>query len=655
MKKLLFLLFLSTNVLFANKYAVIIAVGDYSAKTGWSPISSANDVPLIKSTLLNQGFAESDILILQDGQATKQNILGTLKDLNERVSPGDIVVIHYSGHGQQIFDDNSEEIDGLDEALVPYDAWVEYTHNYKGENHIRDDEIGNLLANFRNNLGSDGQLLMLLDSCHSGSSTRGGKARGSAAAFVPENWEGPSKETKQGSDMFETVEISNDAAPFVLISGASANELNYEYEGQGSLSYSFAKAMSELGSDFTYRQLYSKIASVMNVISPNQTPTIEGDQDRKLFKNDYVKQQKYYEVVDVPRQDVIKMRGGKLHGIFPGTTVWVLQAGTEKVTEDKILSSGEVVIAKFNEANIKLDTPLEGTNEKNYWVFVDEKTYGEINLNVFLDKNVDKNVEKELGGFLKKNNLGRVVKDSLQSDIFITESNGNYELNTTNGFLEFAEEDKNRGTTAMESLQQKLFNFAQGQYLKNLNMNNKDYEFTFSLLPVKYDVLTEKIGDTLSPQEFVDENGVFVVHPEKDYVLLEVTNNSDKDLYVSIIEIYSNGDILNFMPRDGENCNLSDGDRKVPAHKTIVFNCVYGFAPPYEKLMLKAFASPSAINFKSTVDSRGKAGTRSATNPLEKFIGQTYNKSRGSSGTSSSGKIDGYSTEMVYEIVKDSQ
>ncbi len=115
------------------------------------------------------------------------------------------MVIHYSGHGQQIFDDNGEEIDGLDEAIVPYDAWVKYTHNYKGENHIRDDEIGNILANFRNKLGKDGQLLMLLDSCHSGSSTRGGKARGSAAPLVPDNWEGPSKETKQGSDMFEKV------------------------------------------------------------------------------------------------------------------------------------------------------------------------------------------------------------------------------------------------------------------------------------------------------------------------------------------------------------------------------------------------------------------------------------------------------------------
>lgn len=653
MKKFILLFFfcLLTTISSAKKYAVIIAVGDYPASTGWSSISSGNDIPLIKSSLITQGFSEEDILVLKDAEATKQNILTALKNLQDNIAPGDIVVIHYSGHGQQIFDDNGEEIDGLDEALVPVDAWVKYTHNYKGENHIRDDEIGNILANYRNKLGKDGQLLMLLDSCHSGSSTRGGKARGSAAAFVPENWERPSEQTKQGSDMFEKVEISNDAAPFVLISGASANELNYEYEGQGSLSYSFAKAMNELGSDFTYRQLYSKIASVMNTISPRQTPTIEGDQDYKLFKGDYVKQQDYYEVVDVPRQDVIKMRAGKLHGVFPGTTIWVLPAGTEKVTQDKILSSGEVVMAKFNEANIKLDKPLADTNEKNYWIFLNEKTYGDINLNVFLDKNVDNNAEKELAGFLKENNLGQVVKDSLQSDVFITESNGNYELNTTNGFLEFAKEDKNRGTTAMESLQQKLFNFAQGNYLKNLNMDNKNYEFSFRLLPLEYDVAMETYGDTMSPEVYTNKNGIFTVKPDEDHVVLEVTNHSENPVYFSLIEINSKGEITPFFPND--NCSLNDNERQIPAGETMIFkDCVFSFGPPYEKLMIKGFASPNPINFQSTVRSRGVA-TRSNSNPLEKFVGQTYTQSRGGSGNQTSGNIDGYSTEMIYEIVEE--
>ena len=206
------------------------------------------------------------------------------------------MVIHYSGHGQQIFDDNGDEIDDKDEAIVPYDALVRYTSNYHGENHIRDDELGNIIANFRNTLGKDGQLLMLLDSCHSGSATRGGKSRGGEGTFAPANWTPKTNNNTAGSGLLEKTTVNNDAAPFVMLSGASANELNYEYEGYGSLSYAFSTAMNALGSDFTYRKLFSAISANMNVISPKQTPTIEGDADYKLFKGDYVKQQPYFEV-----------------------------------------------------------------------------------------------------------------------------------------------------------------------------------------------------------------------------------------------------------------------------------------------------------------------------------------------------------------------
>lgn len=655
MKKFLILLlfFSISTISFGNKYAVIIAVGEYPAKTGWSSISSANDVPLIKSSLLKQGFSEENILTVLNAEATKSNILASLKKLEESISPGDIVVIHYSGHGQQIFDDNSEEIDGLDEALVPVDAWVKYTHNYKGENHIRDDEIGNIIANFRNKLGKDGQLLMLLDSCHSGSSTRGGKARGSAAAFVPDNWEGASQGNQQGSDMFEKVKLSNDAAPFVLISGASANELNYEYDGKGSLSYSFSKAMNELGSDFTYRQLYSKIAAVMNTISPRQTPTIEGDQDYKLFKGDYIKQQEYFQVVKMLRPDVLKIQAGKLHGIFEGTTVKVMPAGSAKASDDATLASGKVVLSKFNEANIQLDKPLNSSNEKEFWIFIDEKTYGDIELTVFVDEKVkDATTKKEIQQFLSENKLGSVVSDVENSEVFISQEGTQYTLSATNDLVKFASEDYSRGAAGMESLKEQLFKFAQGNYLKTLNMNNRNYEFSFRLLPVEFDVSTETFGDTLSPHAFTNDSGLFLVRPGVDHVVLEVTNKGDKPIYFSLIEINSKGEINPFLPNS--NCDLNDNERQIQPGQTMIFrDCIFSFGPPFEKLMIKGFASPQPINFQSTISSRGAAGQRAGNpNPLESFIGQTYNRTRGGSGNQTSGIIDGYSTEMIYEIVE---
>ena len=130
----------------AEKYALIIAIGDYDTKTGWSKISSANDVPLIKNALLKQSFNESNFTVLMNFYATKSGIENAFKVLINKLKKGDIVVVHYSGHGQQIFDDNGDEVDGLDEALVPVDAWANYNAKYKGENHLRDDEIQKIIT-----------------------------------------------------------------------------------------------------------------------------------------------------------------------------------------------------------------------------------------------------------------------------------------------------------------------------------------------------------------------------------------------------------------------------------------------------------------------------------------------------------------------------
>ncbi|TGV04839.1 caspase family protein [Flavivirga rizhaonensis] len=662
MKKVILLtlmLLFSLNAI-AEKYSLIIAVGDYPTKTGWSSISSVNDIPLIKNVLLNQGFKEDNIMVLKNEQATRSGILKAIVDLQSKIKLGDIVVIHYSAHGQQIFDDNGEEIDGKDESIIPYDAFAEYLPGrYEGQNHIRDDELGNIIANFRNTLGKSGQLLILLDSCHSGSATRGGKARGGRATFAPPGWMPNSKTNKSGSGLMEPTKASPNASPFVMISGASADELNYEYEGYGSLSFAFNKAMSELGSNVTYRKLFSSIAANMNVISPNQTPTIEGDVDYKLFGGEYVKQQPYFQVSKVSRPDIIRINAGKLQRLFEETTIKILPAGTTKVDESKIITKGKITKAYFNEAIIKLDSPLKTTNEKGYWVFIDELSYGDIKMNLYIDKSVkSKSVKKELEAFLNEKKVGAIVKDTLEANLIIAESDNTIAILTISGqktSLNSEEtiykQTKIDGDYNFKDITNTIFNYAQGSYLKNLSLKNYDYEFEFRLLPGKYNAETDEI-DFVEENAFTDEAGKFKVNTEDDVVFLEVTNKSEKPIYFSIIEINSKGEIVPFMPNS--ECSLNDNERLIPPGKIMVFEtCYFQFGEPYETLILKGFATSKPINFTPTIKTRGPVVTRGpgSNNPLEDFLGESYTQTRGNTGNRRTGKIDGYSTEFVYEIV----
>lgn len=173
-------LIISTIILFSfakanaqeNNFALIVAISNYPKDSGWKKINCSKDIELIRSTLLGNGFQESMISVLEDSQATKKNIIKALCNIGDKSRLGDNVFIHFSCHGQQITDINGDEIDKLDESLIPYDACKEPINGYLGENHLTDDELNSLLSRIRSKIGNDGTLLVICDACHSGDNTR---------------------------------------------------------------------------------------------------------------------------------------------------------------------------------------------------------------------------------------------------------------------------------------------------------------------------------------------------------------------------------------------------------------------------------------------------------------------------------------------------
>lgn len=644
-------LFLSATLFSADKHALIIAIGDYPSETNWSKISSANDIPLIQNALLGQGFPEKNIRLIQDSEATRQGILNAFERLLAEVKTGDIVVIHYSGHGQQIEDDNGDEADGLDEALVPFDAMARYKKDvYWGQNHIRDDELEVIIANFRLKLGKNGQLLFVMDSCHSGSATRGGKARGGAGPLVSEGWNenthGQSRgNTAAQSGLFEDRAESTGTAPFVMISGASANELNYEYQGTGSLSYAFSKAMSNLGKNTSYRKVFADIVSEMQLIAPRQNPVIEGDVDYQLFSGNYLAQQAYYDVKKIESANTVILAAGKLNGLFEGATVLLMPSGSTAKDASKAIAKGTIQSSGYNQSKLVLDSPLGDLKPKSLWAFVDKPSFSDMNVNVYFDPKIkDTELKNEITKFLENNNIGKIVTNQADSDLSVIAVGDNYDIAVTNDLGIIDSVEKSRGPSVAPDLNQKIFNFAQGQYLKGLSLKNQDYAFSFRLVP----------SDIADPSTYVLEapDGILKVVPEKDEYYLEVTNHSNSSIYVSIVEINSKGEIAPFFPTSETSCDLNDQERQIPPRTTMPFKrCTYSFAPPYEKLMLKGFATKDPLNLKFTVESEGQSATRGNSNPLENFVQNSYITTRGS-GVKSSEGVDGYSTEFVYEIVK---
>jgi hypothetical protein len=190
-----FLLILLTGIFWAfrnpapeNKKALVIAIGHYKSGTGWDTLSSLNDERIIRDALTKQGF--SRISSVLDEKATLDGIRTEMKNFIQSVKKGDIIYLHFSGHGQQVADNNGDkdEMDGLDECLVPWDAQMTAANGYKGEKHLRDDEFGQWVQVLRDKVGANGDVMVVLDACHSGTALRGDHRpiqRGNARALIP--------------------------------------------------------------------------------------------------------------------------------------------------------------------------------------------------------------------------------------------------------------------------------------------------------------------------------------------------------------------------------------------------------------------------------------------------------------------------------------
>jgi caspase domain-containing protein len=175
--------------------ALLVGVNAYQVK-GINPTPGAIEDALAIGKLIQEKgwFAPQEIKTLTGEQATAANIEREFREwLIRGTSPGDRVFFLYSGHGTQTPDDDGDErrsdpTDDKDEVIAPYDV------NVSGRrlvNIIRDDQFNDWLGS----LGGR-SVVMVFDSCNSGTVSRGDRIGGSGAERLgprylptPEQWQ----------------------------------------------------------------------------------------------------------------------------------------------------------------------------------------------------------------------------------------------------------------------------------------------------------------------------------------------------------------------------------------------------------------------------------------------------------------------------------
>lgn len=104
--------------------------------------------------------------VLLDAEATRDAVKQAVAAAAAQLKAGDFFLLTYAGHGSQVSDFNADEDDGADETLCLYDGM------------LIDDEIYELWSMFTD----DVRIVMISDSCHSGTVSRAARTAQPARA-----------------------------------------------------------------------------------------------------------------------------------------------------------------------------------------------------------------------------------------------------------------------------------------------------------------------------------------------------------------------------------------------------------------------------------------------------------------------------------------
>lgn len=267
----------------ANKKALLIGINRYRIP-GADLRGCVNDVKNMSGVLTKYyGFAAGDIAVLTDLDATKKAMQAGIVKLLKGAKKGDVLLLHYSGHGANVPDRNGDEADHRDEILCPADLdWY-------------DPLLDDWLRKHFDQVPAGVNLTVVMDCCHSGSNTRQllPPDAPSMPRYLPNPLDMLAVESgrKLRGKTRSTLRLSTPARrrksdivdvniPELLITGCRDTQTSADaYIGKGyngALTYNLVAAIKASRGRISYRDLHADTVERLRTGGFEQVPQLEG-------------------------------------------------------------------------------------------------------------------------------------------------------------------------------------------------------------------------------------------------------------------------------------------------------------------------------------------------------------------------------------------
>ncbi|MEA5598152.1 caspase family protein, partial [Rivularia sp. UHCC 0363] len=371
-------------------YALLVGINEYHPQSGVNSLKGCiNDIEAIETYLRNRITIDNKWELvtqkLTNDKATRQAVIDGFSQHLTKADKDDVVFFYYAGHGSyepapEVF--RKQERDGKIETLVCYDSRT------SGVKDLADKELNYLIEQVAKNKP---HILIILDSCHSGTATRDPE--------IVERQTNPNGQARHLEDfLFSTNEpewlnlrLSNSykRPKHILISACRDFQTAKEHTGsdgqrRGAFSYFLTEALVRTNGSLLYANLVQDINALITGKVKDQSPQIEAESDdltQTFLEGAAGERINYFTLsYDKQKNNSWVINGGILHGIRPtseGETVLAIfpQGSTSEQLQviDNAICKAKLtqVSTEFSVAEIISGTSVLSEDEP-LWAIVTE-------------------------------------------------------------------------------------------------------------------------------------------------------------------------------------------------------------------------------------------------------------------------------------------
>lgn len=608
-----------------QRLALLVGVSRYPVvptKVPWTTLHTHDELQALRKALVEtHGFADKDVMVLEDEKASRRAIRDAVqKHLIAQAKQGSVVFFHFSGHGQQIEDKNGDEIDRLDESIVPGDA-TDQSEAAGAVTNILDDEIAGWLRTLgermRGTSGKvEGSIVLSFDSCFSGTLSRGGlieRGRDWDPALDGRPKPAPLSEEERSQRKMLPGNATLDLPPsdYVLLSAARSDQTAKERNGMGIYTRALVGALTRLGRGVTYRTLMDDIAVEMRREVSNQNAELEGDENRTVFGAPAGKPARLYLPVLRVSGDQVEVPAGDLHLVTKGSVYALHRAGGAPMDKHTLLGLAEVqqVYPTTSWLKLREGTRIADNLLRAARIIEQEHVYPECPLSLRCEESTPGGADcqhpalREALAPLQASHvieLKKAVDAACGQELRLVPTRGALDLYRPESKDPFASIPRTNpapglGEEVLRSLTDRLR--AEWRWRRLFALHGQSPSVQVGLRLVPADAPRDARGlAQAQPKAHQEQASASLRMPEGSLFQLEINNPTAQALFVTVLELGPHGSISVLFPAE-----QTPGDARIMPGTVIPAQYLFAAATPKGGWTLKAIATREPADFRPLV------------------------------------------------------